>query len=77
MAPHSSSGRATGSTTSAPGSQRRTKGKEAAEELGVLCPEYMKIIKHFPPHLTWRTLLLLGGGGGMLVGDQPQMLSPP
>lgn len=33
-------------------------GKEAAEERGVLRPEYMKI-KHFPPHLTW-TLFLLG-----------------
>lgn len=54
--------------TSALGSQRRTKGKETAEELRVSCPEYTKIIEHFPPHLTQR-ILLLECGWGVLMGD--------
>lgn len=47
-----------------PGSQRRTKEKEAAEKLRVSCPEYMRIIKHFPPHFIWRILPSLGVGVG-------------
>lgn len=59
----------TGRIISALGSQRRTKGKEAAEELGVSCPKHTKSSQNSPPHLTWRLLLLLGYRRGMLRGD--------